>query len=75
MESLSHTAILKKFGFLCPFIKKKTCFALDQLYIELKTKSLFTTTSNVLPFKFKCFTAIYRLSELIARNLVILCHI
>ena len=27
---------------------------MDQLYIELKTKSLFTTTSNVLPFKFKC---------------------
>jgi hypothetical protein len=51
---------LKKFEFLHPFSKatekteKKSCFALDQLYIELKAKSLFTTTSNVLPFKFKC---------------------
>ena len=32
---------------------KNWCFALHQLYIELKTKSLFTTTSIVLPFKFK----------------------
>ena len=37
---------------------KKPCFALAQFYIELKVKSLFTQTSNVLPFKFKCLTAI-----------------
>jgi hypothetical protein len=59
MESLRNTASLKKFEFLRPFSKalrklKKTCFALDQLYIELKTKSLFTSTSHVLLFKFKC---------------------
>ena len=33
---------------------EKKSFALDQLYIELKTKSLFTTANNVFPFKFKC---------------------
>ena len=48
------------FEFLRPFRKalkklKETCFALDQLYIELKIKSLFTTTSNFLPFKFECW--------------------
>ena len=54
MELLPNTAILKKFEFLHPFSKalrkqkqKKTCFALDHLYIELKKKSLFTMTSNV----------------------------
>ena len=30
------------------------CFALNQLYIKLRAKRLFTTTSNVLPFKLKC---------------------
>ena len=34
---------------------KKSCFALDQLYIELKAKSLFTTTSNVFSFKIQCW--------------------
>ena len=51
MESLRNTASLKKFEFLCPFNKalrklKKSCFASNQPYIELKTKSSFTTTSN-----------------------------
>ena len=59
MGLLRNTASLKKFEFLRRFSKalrklKKICFALDQLYIELKMKSLFTTTNNVLPFKFKC---------------------
>ena len=57
---LSRSGSVNKLEFLRPFSKatekteKKSCFALDQLYIELKTKSLFTTTSNDLPFKFKC---------------------
>ena len=47
---LSRSGSVKKFEFLRPFSKAAAkCFALDQLYIELKTKSLFTTTSNVLP--------------------------
>ena len=53
----SRSGSVKKFEFLHPFSKvteKTSCFALDQLYIELKMKSLFKTTSNVLPFKFKC---------------------
>ena len=62
VPSLRNTASLKKFEFLCPFSKAlrkltKSHFALDQLYIELKTKSLFSSASkcsNVLPFKYKC---------------------
>ena len=60
MEGLvSRSGSVKKFEFLRPFSKatekteKKSCFALDKLYIELKMKSLFTITSNILPFKFK----------------------
>ena len=46
--TLRNTASLKKFEFVCPFNKalrklKKSCFASHQLYIELKTKSWFTT--------------------------------
>jgi hypothetical protein len=60
MEGLvSRSGSVKKFEFLRPFSKatektEKSCFALDQLYIELKMKRLFTTTSNVLPVKIKC---------------------
>jgi hypothetical protein len=69
MESLRNSASLKKFEFETTKktekkslliqqgtekTEKKSCFALDQLYIELKTNSLFIKTSNVLPFKFKC---------------------
>ena len=32
------------------FLLRKPCFALNQLYIELKTKSLLTKPSNVWPF-------------------------
>ena len=60
MKLLCNTTSSKKFDFLHHISKalrklKKSCFALDHLYIELKTKSLFTTTSNDLPFKFKCW--------------------
>ena len=61
MEGLvSRSGSVKKFEFLRPFSKatekteKKSYFASDQLYIELKAKSLSTTTINDLPFKFKC---------------------
>ena len=42
---------VKKFELLSPFSKamKKQCFALDQFYVELKTKSLLTIPGNVLP--------------------------
>jgi hypothetical protein len=45
---------------LCSFSEalrklKNSNFALDQLYIELKAKSLLKTTINDLPFKFKCW--------------------
>ena len=43
--------------------------------IELKTKSLFTTTSNVLPFKFKCLTAICCCAKMIPINPVNLSHL
>ena len=53
MESLHSIAILKKFEFLCQFSRplKKIMFCFRT---EVNTKSLFTTTSNVWPFKFKC---------------------
>ena len=64
MEGLAlRSGSVKKFEFLWSF-KKATdktekiifCFGspLDQIYIEHKMKSLFTVSSNVLPFKFKC---------------------
>ena len=62
MESIRNTAILQRNLTFCAHsekTEKETCFALNQLYIELKTESLFTSTSNVLSFKFKCLTAIY----------------
>ena len=49
---------------------KKTCFALEQLYMELKVKSLFETISNVLPFNFKFLTAICCIVKLIPWNVV-----
>ena len=71
MKSLHSTAILKKFEFLRPFSRplrklKKSCFALDLNWKQ----SLFTTTSNVLPFKFK-----YWQQKLIPWNLVNLSHL
>ena len=44
--------------------------SLTQFYIELKVKRLFTPTSNVLPFKFKCLTAICCIVKLIPWNLI-----
>ena len=69
-SSVSWNHSYSKCEFLCPFNKatektEKTCFALDQFYIKLKTKSLFTSTSNVLPFKFKCLAAICGMVKLI----------
>ena len=78
MESLPSIAILKKFEFLCPFsrplskLKKKIMFCFRT---ELNTKSLFTTTSNVLPFKFKCWQQKFCRVKLIPWNLVNLSHI
>ena len=45
---MSRSGSVKKFEFLRPFSKatgklKKSCIALDQLYIELKMKCFFTT--------------------------------
>ena len=58
-KSLHSRAILKKFEFLRPFIRplhsEKTKKIMFCFRTELKIKSLFTTTSNVLPFKFKCW--------------------
>jgi hypothetical protein len=57
---VSRSGSVNKFEFFGPFgratekTEKKSCFALDQLCIELKMKSLFTKTGNDLPFKFKC---------------------
>ena len=56
---VSRYGSVRKFEFLRPFSNatEKTeiiMFCFDQLHIALKTKSLLTTTSNVLPFKFKC---------------------
>ena len=69
MESLPSWAILKIFEFLHPFSRplrklKKLCFA------ELNTKSLFTTISNVLPSKFKCWPQKFCRVKLIPWNLV-----
>ena len=55
-ELVSRSGSVKKFDSFAPILRKlkKSYSALDQLYIELKMKSLFKTTSKVLPFKFKC---------------------
>ena len=57
MEGLeSRSGSVKEFEFLRPFIKatEKTEKNTYQLDIKLRAKHLFTTTSNVLPLKFKC---------------------
>ena len=48
---LSRSGCLKKFEFLrhSASLLRKPCFGLYQFYIELKTKKLLTTPSNVLP--------------------------
>jgi hypothetical protein len=50
---LSSSGSLKKFEFLRPFsfLLRKPCFASNQLYIKLKTKSLLSKPSFVLPLQ------------------------
>ena len=60
MESILNTAILQRNLNFCAHsekTEKETSFALNQLYIELKTESLFTSTSNVLTLQIQVLTA------------------